>query len=364
VETASVVAAANGLPLREAARAALGPCYGPLRDLFWSAFAFTERTTAVWIAAYVLLAFAVYAKSERKAGEPLLAGFRRYLLPRAIYAHPSAKADYLYFVVDKLVFFGGLAALAGSGGVVTSKLLLLLPAAPRATPSLWASILLTVLAFVAFDLGAFVWHYLTHRVQVLWAFHRVHHAAEVLTPLSNYREHPVDTLGRSLVQGALVGAVEAALLHSLPSAKPLEVCGVNALYLPFFVFANARHSHVWVSFGRFWSHLFNSPAQHQCHHGTDSRHIDVNYGLVLSIWDWMAGSLYVPLRKEEVRYGLVGEERPFPTLSSMYLRPFRDAWLRLRRHSRFASSTGGSPRAALCRTSSSFVNKSSLPSCA
>jgi len=100
------------------------------------------------------------------------------------------------------------------------------------------------------------------------------------------------------------------------------------LYVPFFIFANARHSHVWLSFGPFWSRIFSSPAQHQCHHGTAPEHIDVNYGLVLSIWDGMAGTLYVPRGKEDVRYGLVGERRPFPTVRSMYLSPFRDAWLR------------------------------------
>jgi sterol desaturase/sphingolipid hydroxylase (fatty acid hydroxylase superfamily) len=315
--------------LADTARQFLGANYEPARDFFWSIFALTERTTAVWMACYLLLALLVYARGERKPGEAFLAGFRRYLFPKEVYAHPSARADFVYFAVEKVLFFAALETLAVSGDLITVRLLQWFPVRSATAGGWWATGLMTLAAFLAFDLGAFVWHFLTHRVQVLWAFHRVHHSAEVLTPISNYREHPVDSLGRALVQGAFVGAAQAAVLHLAPWARPLEAWGLNAVYLPFFVFSNARHSHVWVGFGRFWSHVFNSPAQHQCHHGTAPEHIDVNYGLVLSLWDWLAGTLYVPLGREEVRYGLVGEQQPFPTVLSMYVRPFHDAWLRL-----------------------------------
>ena len=55
---------------------------------------------------------------------------------------------------------------------------------------------------------------------------------------------------------------------------------------------------------------------------------ELNDTVVLSIWDGLWGTLYVPRAKEEVRYGLVGETRPFPTVLSMYLRPFADCWSR------------------------------------
>jgi sterol desaturase/sphingolipid hydroxylase (fatty acid hydroxylase superfamily) len=313
-------------PLAGPARELLGPAYEPLRNLFWSVFALTERTAIPWIAVYVLVALFVYLRSERDSSTSLVHGFVAYLFPRELYAHRSAKADYTYFVVDKVLFAGALGALAVSASWVTDRLLDVFPV-QQTTPTLRASGVLTLAAFIAFDFAAFLWHLLTHRVPILWAFHRVHHAVEVLTPISNYRDHPIDTLGRSLFQGAFTGAVQAAVLHILPSARPLEVAGQNLLYVPFFVLANARHSHVWLSFGAFWSRIFSSPAQHQCHHGTAPEHIDVNYGLVLSIWDWLAGTLYVPRGREKVDYGLIGEQQPFPTVLSMYVRPFRDAWI-------------------------------------
>lgn len=325
-------AAAGGVlltPLAEPARKLLGPVFAPVRDLFWSVFAFTERTAVVWLAVYVALAFAVFVRRERKPEEPLGRGFLRYLLPAEIYRHPSAKADCAFFVVEKILAVAALGVLSVSASWVAQSLLRAFPAAPQ-PPRLWACLLLTAASLLAYDFASFLWHYLTHRIPVLWAFHRVHHAAERLTPLSNYREHPVDSQGRALFQAGLIGATQAAVIHLLPSARPLELWGQNLLYVPFYVFINARHSHVWLSFGPFWERIVSSPAQHQCHHGTAPEHIDVNYGFVFSIWDRLFGTLYVPAGRETVRYGLVGEERPFPTVLSMYVRPFGDAWRRLR----------------------------------
>lgn len=318
--------------LRESARHLLGPLFAPVRDLFWSAFAFTERTAVVWIAAYVVLALAVYLCSQRRSGEKVLPGFVRYLFPREIYRHPSARVDNLFFAVDKVLFCWALGTFALSGDLVTERLLRFWPAQPAGSSgAFWPTMVTTVAVFVAFDFGAFFWHLLSHRHKVLWAFHRVHHSVEVLTPLSNYREHPIDALGRALFQGALVGAAQGALVHLLPGAQPLQVRGLNVVYLPFFLFANARHSHVWISFGRRLSHVFSSPAQHQCHHGIAPEHVDVNFGLSLSVWDWLWGTLYIPQGHDRVVYGLIGEQRPFPTMASIYLRPFRDAWLAVQR---------------------------------
>ena len=311
--------------LRQFARHLLGPLFAPVRDLWWSVFAFNERTAAVWLAAYLLLAFAVYFAARPAA--PLWRGFSGYLLPKEIYAHPSARSDLLYFAIDKALFCWALGSLVVSGQLVTEAILRRWPAPPtNGRGALWAEGVLTLAVFIAFDLGAFIWHLLTHRLPVLWAFHRVHHSVEVLTPLSNYREHPVDSLGRTACQGVLIGVAQAGLSHLLPGARPLQFLGLNAVALPFFFFANARHSHVQVHFGARLSHLFSSPAQHQCHHGIAPEHVDVNFGLGLSVWDWLLGTLYIPAAHERISYGLIGEQRPFPTLVSMYLRPFADAW--------------------------------------
>ena len=69
--------------------------------------------------------------------------------------------------------------------------------------------------------------------------------------------------------------------------------------------ANLRHSHLWFSYGRFLEHIFISPAQHQIHHSNDKMHYETNYGVVLSVWDWAFGSLYIASTKSQrLSFGL------------------------------------------------------------
>ena len=64
--------------------------------------------------------------------------------------------------------------------------------------------------FVVWDASRWITHWLMHRLPALWAFHQVHHSAEVLTPLTFHRLHPVESLVyqlRSALSTALVTAL-------------------------------------------------------------------------------------------------------------------------------------------------------------
>src|SRR5690606_25178119 len=52
----------------------------------------------------------------------------------------------------------------------------------------------TLVLFVVWDFSRYAVHRLMHTVPWLWSFHQVHHSANVLTPLTLYRTHPVETL--------------------------------------------------------------------------------------------------------------------------------------------------------------------------
>jgi sterol desaturase/sphingolipid hydroxylase (fatty acid hydroxylase superfamily) len=82
----------------------------------------------------------------------------------------------------------------------------------------------------------------------------------------------------------------------------LQILGVDAFGFLFnFAAANLRHSHIWISFGRF-AKLFISPAQHPLPPRVD--HANVNLGSVLSIWDGMLGTRQYATRKVPMRFGI------------------------------------------------------------
>ena len=156
------------------------------------------------------------------------------------------------------------------------------------------TLLYTCILFLANDFSRFLCHFCYHKIPFLWRFHRVHHSAEVLTPLTLYRIHFVELFinaSRSFLILALVTAVFIYLFKG--SINEYELFGAALFNFIFNIAgANLRHSSVFMGYGRF-EKWFISPAQHQIHHSNQSEHFDKNFGSVLSIWDrlfncWLA----------------------------------------------------------------------------
>ncbi len=150
----------------------------------------------------------------------------------------------------------------------------------------------TVAVFVFDDFLRFSHHYLMHKVPWLWRFHQTHHSAKILTPVTLYRAHPVEVL-LSTVRNALSAGVAVGFFVYLFASQVtyFQILSINIFGFAFnFLGSNLRHSHIPVSFGVF-EKVFISPKQHQIHHSQKSQHFDKNFGVSLSIWDRMIGTL-------------------------------------------------------------------------
>ena len=163
--------------------------------------------------------------------------------------------------------------------------------------------LFTVTFFLVEDLSRFFLHYCMHKYKFLWRFHKTHHSATVLTPLTLFRVHPVEHI-LYFVRGMLVFGIISGVFIWLFSGKltAFQVLGVDMFGFLFnFFAANLRHSHIWLSFGRLERFLV-SPAQHQLHHS--ARHGFANLGSTLSIWDGMMGTRLLAQNKQKLHFGL------------------------------------------------------------
>ena len=128
----------------------------------------------------------------------------------------------------------------------------LLALAGKSSPGLATDLVISfgfmMVAMLVSDFLAWFCHWLQHKSPLLWQLHKVHHSAEVMHPVSNFREHPVDNLLYMSVLGVGYGlllAIAARVFGYLPS-MPM-ILGVPLLMFAFNVVGyNLRHSHVWL----------------------------------------------------------------------------------------------------------------------
>ncbi len=184
----------------------------------------------------------------------------------------------------------------------------------------------TTFIFLLDDFSKYWVHRWMHKWPVLWALHKVHHSAEVLTPLTVYRTHPLEgivfTIRGTFTQGI---SIASFIFFFGNSVDLFTVLGANVLLFLFNTAgSNLRHSHIGI---RYWSWLENiliSPAQHQLHHSVDIAHHDKNFGAALAIWDYMFGSLHHSEDVESLRLGVEEDDRNFNKLSTLYFSPLME----------------------------------------
>jgi sterol desaturase/sphingolipid hydroxylase (fatty acid hydroxylase superfamily) len=308
----------------------------PQSDLYW-----------LYLVSATALVFVIYRLRRYGQEDLSIRGFLAFCFPKQIYAHPSARLDFRYFAVNTVLYGAFIAPLLLTSTAVAYGTVAMLVAL-FGTPSgllpagAWADLAVTVAAVAVADFGFFIAHRLQHRMAFLWEFHKVHHSAEVLHPLALYRRHPVDAALDVTVMGAGTGAVLGLSAYLFgESVAGLAILDTNAvLFLFHFAGVHLRHSHVRLSYGRVLDRILISPTLHQVHHGCAPQHLDKNFGGILSIWDWLAGTLYRPQRDEALTLGLPdGEHRDYNSVIDLYLLPIAKNARRLRRRSHRQTSS-------------------------
>jgi sterol desaturase/sphingolipid hydroxylase (fatty acid hydroxylase superfamily) len=279
--------------------------FGQLGKLLFSLGSHFSLSSLV---AALVIATLFFAGQRLKRGRKLRwRTLLRALFPKRILHHRSNQADigYLFFNVFVFGVVFGWAILSYefvTNGIIAGLAAAFGPVTPSALPAYVSNGVVTLMLFLAYELGYWFNHWLSHKVPVLWEFHKVHHSAEVLTPLTNFRVHPVYTF-----IFANILAFSAAVANGLgnyafgDTAYQYALSDTNIILVLFIhAYVHLQHSHMWIAFRGLAGRIFVSPAHHQVHHSADPKHFNKNYGSCLALWDWMFGTLYVPEKKREV----------------------------------------------------------------
>lgn len=157
-------------------------------------------------------------------------------------------------------------------------------------PENWPFFLQIYLALFIADALMTLAHYASHRVEILWRFHSIHHSVKRVYGLNGLMKHP---------------------LHKIFEAScgfvPLYLLGMP-LWLSFFTgYVAAIHfllSHINVKMeNRILSRWFALATVHRFHH-LQKRRSAINYGIMFNFWDMLLGTFFrdpdASLKSEEL----------------------------------------------------------------
>lgn len=280
----------------------------PSKRLFW-----------IYLLSSIFLAIVYFYVTKKNS---------RLITSSKLWLHPSAKLDYYYFFLSYFINILLLVPFIVSAKTVAlfvnKELYFYFDYYDNSFFSYKQIVLMyTISIFVVSDFTRYWLHRFLHTIPFLWEFHKIHHSAKVLTPITFYRVHPVENFLFGLRYSLSVGFVTGVFIYFFGAKVDIYmVFGVNIILFVFSLFgSNLRHSHIPFSYGEFIEKWLLSPKQHQIHH--DKKHFNKNFGGYIAIWDRLFGSLTLSKDVKVLKFGLRREQmKDYLSLKYLIIRPF------------------------------------------
>lgn len=154
--------------------------------------------------------------------------------------------------------------------------------------------LFTVLGILLLDFfGAYLAHFVEHRVKFLWKFHLIHHTDTFIDTTSGNRHHPGESVIRFIFTTLGVIIVGSPMwmvfLYQTLSVVATQFTHAN-ICLP-------------KKLDQIMSYFLVSPDMHKIHHHYKLPYTDTNYGNIFSVWDRIFGT-FSYLNRENIVYGV------------------------------------------------------------
>jgi len=141
-------------------------------------------------------------------------------------------------------------------------------------------------------------HRLLHRVPFLWEFHKVHHSVKEMGFASHLRFHWMETVVYRTLEYIPLGMIGFGI-------QEFFLVHIVAISIGHF-----NHSNIRIPLGPL-KYVLNNPQMHAIHHAKTipfPHKYGVNYGISLSIWDYLFKTAHLEKNPEEVPLGFEGDE--------------------------------------------------------
>lgn len=212
--------------------------------------------------------------------------------------------DGFYMFFNFFVFSVAIAGVYALIGVMNADLGITMSSLALFDMSAWPMGLQLLTFFIILDFVQWLTHVALHRFEWMWRFHQVHHSVLEMGFAAHLRYHWMENI----------------------FYKPLKTIGIMVLggfepeqaFLVHFAaitIGHLNHANVHITWGPL-KYLFNNPVMHLWHHVYDlpeGRRYGINFGISLSIWDYIFRTASIPKDDAHIKLGYPGVEKMPPS---------------------------------------------------
>ena len=166
--------------------------------------------------------------------------------------------------------------------------------------------------------GAWLIHWIEHKIKWLWKFHLIHHTDPNVDVTSGLRHHPGENIFR------LLFTAMAVLITGASFGLVMMYQTISAF------FAHLTHANIKIPniMDKILSSILVTPHFHKVHHHYVQPHTDSNYGNIFSIWDHLFRTVTHVEKMDDLVYGIdthmkLEEHSSFTNLLMIPLQPYR-----------------------------------------
>jgi len=159
----------------------------------------------------------------------------------------------------------------------------------------WAQLLLF---FVLLDFVQWFTHVCLHRFSLFWRFHQVHHSVKEMGFAAHLRYHWMENI--------LYKPLKTFAVMLLGGFEPEQAYIVHFMAI---TIGHLNHANIKLTYGPL-KYVLNNPVMHLYHHAhaLPKGRFGVNFGISLSLWDYVFKTHYIPEDGGKIKLGYAGDE--------------------------------------------------------
>jgi sterol desaturase/sphingolipid hydroxylase (fatty acid hydroxylase superfamily) len=166
-----------------------------------------------------------------------------------------------------------------------------------------------IYGYIVWEFSHFIYHYLAHKVRILWCLHSTHHAPAAMNLSVTYAHFFLEGPYADVVRTSI------CILLGVNPAVLLVIMFIDGIWGAFIHIGEnlVRHGR----FG-FLGHIVLTPSHHRVHHARNPVYMDTNFCNLLNIWDRVFGTYQPEDRQVPIEYGITRPMKPHSFLDAYF----------------------------------------------